>query len=114
LQKGVRKMKEAALGIVNDSRWLITQGDCPALSSEIGHPYFDRAASSGRLTALEKPLTLLLPSPFHEIPTHRSSLYSLIPRLRFLSNTEMQARLRPFRPCKAGPGKAAKAAHRQG
>jgi len=42
--EGVRKMKEAALGIVND-RGGITQGDCTALSSEIG-TYFDRAASS--------------------------------------------------------------------
>ncbi|MCP9917218.1 phycocyanin subunit beta [Cyanobium sp. ATX 6F1] len=42
--EGVRKMKEAALGIVND-RAGITQGDCTALSSEIG-TYFDRAASS--------------------------------------------------------------------
>ena len=42
--EGVRKMKDAALAIVND-RGGITQGDCTALVSEIG-TYFDRAAAA--------------------------------------------------------------------
>ncbi|MCT0218592.1 phycocyanin subunit beta, partial [Synechococcus sp. CS-1329] len=42
--EGVRKMKEAALALVNDRNG-ITPGDCSALSSEIG-TYFDRAAAA--------------------------------------------------------------------
>jgi phycocyanin beta chain len=42
--EGVRKMKDAAITIVND-RSGITSGDCSALISEIG-TYFDRAAAS--------------------------------------------------------------------
>jgi phycocyanin beta chain len=42
--EGVRKMKDAALAIVNDRNG-ITQGDCSALVSEIG-TYFDRAAAA--------------------------------------------------------------------
>lgn len=41
---GVQKMKEAAIGIVND-RSGITQGDCSSLVSEIAS-YFDRAAAA--------------------------------------------------------------------
>ncbi len=41
---GVGKMKDAALGIVND-RNNITQGDCSAIASELAS-YFDRAASA--------------------------------------------------------------------
>lgn len=41
---GVGKMKEAALGIVNDTNG-ITKGDCSALSSEVSG-YFDRAAAA--------------------------------------------------------------------
>ncbi|ACK68631.1 phycocyanin, beta subunit [Gloeothece citriformis PCC 7424] len=41
---GVQKMKDAAIGIVNDRNG-ITQGDCSALVSEIAS-YFDRAASA--------------------------------------------------------------------
>lgn len=41
---GVQKMKEAALGIVND-RSNISQGDCSAITSEIAS-YFDRAAAA--------------------------------------------------------------------
>ncbi len=41
---GVQKMKEAAVGIVNDSNG-ITKGDCSALVSELAS-YFDRAASA--------------------------------------------------------------------
>ena len=44
MAEGVRKMKDAALAIVND-RGGITQGDCTALVSEIG-TYFDRAAAA--------------------------------------------------------------------
>jgi phycocyanin beta chain len=42
--EGVRKMKDAALGLVNDRNG-ITPGDCSALVSEIG-TYFDRAAAA--------------------------------------------------------------------
>ena len=42
--EGVRKMKDAALAIVN-ARGGITHGDCTALVSEIG-TYFDRAAAA--------------------------------------------------------------------
>lgn len=42
--EGIRKMKQAALDIVNDRNG-ITSGDCSALVSEIGG-YFDRAASA--------------------------------------------------------------------
>lgn len=42
--EGVRKMKDAALGIVGDRNG-ITPGDCSALMSEIGS-YFDRAAGA--------------------------------------------------------------------
>jgi len=42
--EGVRKMKDAAIGIANDRNG-ITQGDCSALMSEIG-TYFDRAAAA--------------------------------------------------------------------
>jgi len=42
--EGVRKMKDAALAIVNDRNG-ITAGDCSALMSEVG-TYFDRAASA--------------------------------------------------------------------
>ncbi len=41
---GVQKMKDAALGIVNDSSG-ITPGDCSALVSEIA-TYFDRASAA--------------------------------------------------------------------
>lgn len=41
---GVQKMKEAAIGIVNDPSG-ITKGDCSALVSEVSS-YFDRAASA--------------------------------------------------------------------
>jgi phycocyanin beta chain len=41
---GVQKMKEAAIGIVNDRNG-ITQGDCSSLVSEIAS-YFDRAAAA--------------------------------------------------------------------
>lgn len=41
---GVQKMKEAAVGIVNDTNG-ITKGDCSALVSELAS-YFDRAASA--------------------------------------------------------------------
>ena len=41
---GVQKMKEAALGIVNDRNG-ITQGDCSAIVSEVAS-YFDRAAAA--------------------------------------------------------------------
>jgi phycocyanin beta chain len=41
---GVQKMKDAALGIVNDRNG-ITPGDCSALASEIAS-YFDKAASA--------------------------------------------------------------------
>ena len=42
--EGVRKMKDAAIALVNDRNG-ITPGDCSALVSEIG-TYFDRAASA--------------------------------------------------------------------
>ena len=42
--EGVRKMKDAAIAIVNDRNG-ITPGDCSALVSEIG-TYFDRAAAA--------------------------------------------------------------------
>jgi len=42
--EGVRKMKDAAIGIANDRNG-ISQGDCSALMSEIG-TYFDRAAAA--------------------------------------------------------------------
>ena len=41
---GVQKMKEAAIGIVNDRNG-ITQGDCSAIVSEVAS-YFDRAAAA--------------------------------------------------------------------
>jgi phycocyanin beta chain len=41
---GVKKMKEAALALVND-RNNITQGDCTAIAAEVGS-YFDKAASA--------------------------------------------------------------------
>ena len=41
---GVNKMKEAAIGIANDSNG-VTRGDCSSLMSELGS-YFDRAASA--------------------------------------------------------------------
>ncbi|WP_448603710.1 phycocyanin subunit beta [Thermoleptolyngbya sp.] len=41
---GVQKMKDAAIGIVNDPNG-ITKGDCSALVSEIAS-YFDRAAAA--------------------------------------------------------------------
>jgi phycocyanin beta chain len=41
---GIRKMKDAAIAIANDSNG-ITKGDCSALMSEVGS-YFDRAASA--------------------------------------------------------------------
>lgn len=41
---GVQKMKEAALGIVNDTNG-ITRGDCSAIASEVAG-YFDRAAGA--------------------------------------------------------------------
>jgi len=41
---GVQKMKEAAIGIVNDPNG-ITKGDCSALVSEVAS-YFDRAAAA--------------------------------------------------------------------
>jgi phycocyanin beta chain len=42
--EGVRKMKDAAMALVNDRNG-ITPGDCSALASEIG-TYFDRAAAA--------------------------------------------------------------------
>jgi phycocyanin beta chain len=42
--EGVRKMKDAAIAIANDSNG-ITQGDCSAIMSEVG-TYFDRAAAA--------------------------------------------------------------------
>ena len=42
--EGIRKMKDAAIGIANDRNG-ITPGDCSALMSEIG-TYFDRAAAA--------------------------------------------------------------------
>ena len=41
---GIQKMKDAAIGIANDSNG-ITPGDCSQLMSEVGS-YFDRAASA--------------------------------------------------------------------
>jgi phycocyanin beta chain len=41
---GVKKMKEAALAIVNDSNG-ITRGDCASIAAEVGS-YFDKAASA--------------------------------------------------------------------
>lgn len=41
---GVKKMKEAAVAIINDSNG-ITRGDCSALVSEVGS-YFDKAAAA--------------------------------------------------------------------
>jgi hypothetical protein len=41
---GINKMKEASLGIANDSNG-ITKGDCSSLMSELA-AYFDRAASA--------------------------------------------------------------------
>jgi phycocyanin beta chain len=41
---GVKKMKEAAMAIVNDTNG-ITRGDCAALASEVGS-YFDKAAAA--------------------------------------------------------------------
>lgn len=41
---GIQKMKDAAIGIANDSN-NITKGDCSQLMSEVGS-YFDRAASA--------------------------------------------------------------------
>jgi phycocyanin beta chain len=42
--EGVKKMKEAALVIVNDTNSM-TQGDCLALAAEVGS-YFDKAAAA--------------------------------------------------------------------
>jgi len=42
--EGVRKMKDAAIGIANDRNG-ITPGDCAAIMSEVG-TYFDRAAAA--------------------------------------------------------------------
>jgi len=50
LQERCRKMKEAALGIVNDPRWYSPKVDCTALSSEILAPILTGPASSVRLT----------------------------------------------------------------
>jgi phycocyanin beta chain len=41
---GVKKMKEAALAIVNDTNG-ITRGDCASIASEVGS-YFDKAAAA--------------------------------------------------------------------
>jgi phycocyanin beta chain len=41
---GVKKMKEAALAIVNDTNG-ITRGDCSSIASEVGS-YFDKAAAA--------------------------------------------------------------------
>jgi phycocyanin beta chain len=41
---GVKKMKEAAMAIVNDTNG-ITRGDCASIASEVGS-YFDKAAAA--------------------------------------------------------------------
>lgn len=41
---GVKKMKEAALAIINDTNG-ITRGDCASIASEVGS-YFDKAAAA--------------------------------------------------------------------